>query len=211
MTKRPLEKHNLKLNIERVYFHNAYVAKTSFVDLIQFVERFIRFELFHSIRMLGVSDSRNWERLVRNYLEEVHSFIDLQRRTFSLVKQLLGQDFAAERRAIVEPLPIDSLIIQELRRQVHHESAHIIFITETATKAGDYPAIPIVMLRSTWFSEQAVIDRVVDVMTNPERLSLVFHTHCDHFVNSSNRIGNMLLEKLGFPSSKPTPKYGFKG
>lgn len=210
MTKMPPTKHDLKSNIERVYFHNPYIAKTSVVDIVQFIERFIRFELFHDIHMFGVSDHRNWERLVRNYLEEVHSFIDLQRRTFSAVENLLDKDLAVERKVLIEPIPIDSLIIKELRNRVHHESNHLIFISETVTTSGVYPAIPLVMLNWNWFSQQELIDRVKEVMTNPERLWLVFGNHCDHFVNSSNKIGNMLLEKLGFPNAKAPRKYGFK-
>lgn len=210
MTKSPPTKHELKSNIERVYFHNPYIVRTSLVDIIQFIERFIRFDLFHDITMFGISDQRNWERLVRNYLEEVHSFIDLQRRTFSAVENLLNHNFSAERTEILEPISIDSMIIKELRNQVHHESNHLIFISETETTSGMYPAIPIVRLDRSWFNEQMVIDRVDDVMTNPERLWHVFGSHCEHFVISSNRIGNMLLDKLGIQNVKPPRKYDFK-
>ena len=100
----PPSKYDLKTNVERVYFHYPYIAKTSVVDIIQYIERFIRFELYSDITMFGVSDHRHWERLVRNYLEEVHSFIDLQRKTFSAVEKFLDKDLAAERNAIIDPI-----------------------------------------------------------------------------------------------------------
>lgn len=210
MTTRPQNKHDLKANIERAYFHYPYIAKTSCVDIIQFVERFTRFELYPNIQMFGVSDHRNWERLVRNYLEEVHSFIDLQRKTFPAITTFLGKELEADRKAIIEPIPIDSLIIQELRRQVHHENTHLVHITTAGTRAGIYPAIPLVQINRTWFKRQEIIDRVDEVMENPETLWHVFGHHCDHFVHSSNKIGNMLLEHLGYPPAKSPRKYDFK-
>lgn len=200
-----LHRHNLKSSIERVYFHNPYIVKTSCVDIIQYIERFTRFGLYPNVQMFGVSNSRNWERLVRNYLEEAHSFIDLQRRTIAAVEKYLGNDLEAERKAIIEPIPVDSSIIKELRTQIHHEDAALINIVASYGGGQNYPAIPMVMIRRDWFKKKEEIDRVDEVMNNLGLLWHVFGTHCDHFVNSSNKIGNMLFEHLGYPTIPPPP------
>jgi len=199
-----ITKGELKSNIERCYFHHAYIAKLSCVDIIQFFERFTRFNLYPRIEIVGVTGQREWERLVRNYLEEVHSFIDLQRRVVSAASEFSGTDLKEIARSIYLPLPVDSIIINELRRQIHHESVHIIYVAEMfGSSFGMIPAIPHIRIEKDWFTDEGVKARLKELQEKPEHLSLIFGTHCEHFISSSNAIGNSLLERFGFPRIAP--------
>lgn len=201
-----LDKSTLIDNIKRGYFHNPYIAKLSCVDIIQFIERFIRFDLYPSIDIVGVKDQREWERLVRNYLEEVHSFIDIQRKIAAGFSKFVEIDLEPVCRSIIEPVPIDSKIVQELRRRVHHESIHIIYICETWDRGGYIPAIPHIQISDEWFSDELIKARVRETWDNRKLLWHLFGTHCDHFIDTSNSIGNVLLEKLGQPIVQPRNK-----
>lgn len=198
-----LDKHTLIGNIHRGYFHNPYIAKLSCVDIVQFIERFIRFDLYPRIDIVGVKDQREWERLVRNYLEEAHSFIDIQRKVAAGFSKFMEVDLEPICRPIIDPIPIDSKIIQELRRQIHHESISIIHILETIGPYGHIPAIPYIQISEDWFTDESIKTRVREIWNNPRLLWSMFGTHCDHFVNTSNAIGNVLLEKLGQPPILP--------
>lgn len=201
-----VEQSELIRNITKAYFHNPYILRLSCVDLIQFVERFTRFNLYPEIKLVGFLEQRNWERIVRNYLEEFHSFIEFQRNIQASFSRSTGEDVDAIRTIIVNPLPVDSRIIQELRRRVHHEEGDdVIKIIEAfSPRFGHIPAIPLILISQDWFSDGELKARALSILDDPKSLWNTFAHHCDHFIQSSNNIGNEFFRILGHKTIPPS-------
>jgi hypothetical protein len=143
--------YELHQNVNIAFGHFPYMLKRTCVEIIQFIELFVKYDIINAQTDTGFAEQLRWESMVESYLEKTHSYVDKQRKVYSNVCDELGINLDVERDAIVLPISIEHAIVTKLRRAHHHSALMVTRFSMRGDANNMAQPMPSIMY---WVSEE---------------------------------------------------------
>ena len=184
-----------KEEIFRAFSHNSYLLKVSYVDIIQFIERFVKYRLYDGREALGLFEQSQWEILVTVYCIQFKSFLEKQKK---LINDSVPQYKEASEIWSLHDLrknTIECKIIISLRNALEHSAGNFTSLSYHLNKdfeQSDFPS-PTINFFEIDKMTAAEKEKVKEYFSGGERLIPLFETSCRTFITTSEKIQEILL------------------
>ncbi len=190
-----MKKREAEEKIQIAFVHYGYMLKRSCVEIIQFFELFLKYEIFNRYTGVGMTEELKWESLVESYLEKSHNYIEKQRRVYTNINRAFDLNLDDARTNIIQPVTLEHKVITKLRNSNHHSELFITAFYQRSDMDGMSAPIPALRYYLCELNEDE--KRFTNELeNNKDGVVKLFTTHCEQFITKSNKMKGLLMEHL---------------